>query len=100
MPKTMCPLCGAKTHVNTGNPAGFEQRYPELMIVGYGGRLCSECEPELNEGDRVVTRSAEVSTGRVERVAVCAGGFKLYRVQFESGGAATYPRNQLAKLPA
>jgi len=96
----MCPLCGAKTHVNTGNPAGYERRYPELMIVGYACRLCPECAPELAEGDRVLIRGTEISTGCVECVAACADGFKLYRIQLESGEAATYPRSQLAKLPA
>ena len=100
MAKTMCPLCGVKTHVSTGDPAGYERKYPELMIVGYACRLCPECAPELAEGDRVLIRDTKINTGFVERVAVCAGGFKLYRVQLESGEALTYPRNKLAKLPA
>lgn len=86
-------------HVNTGDPAGYEQRYPELMIVGYACRLCHECAPELDEGDRVVIRGTE-TTGHVKRIATCAGGFKLYRVQLEAGTAEAYPRNQLTKLPA
>jgi len=99
MAKAMCPLCGAKAHVNTGDPGAYERRYPEIMIVGYACHLCPECAPELAEGDRVLIRGAEVSTGSVERVADCAGGFKLYRVQHESGAGATYPRSQLVKLP-
>ena len=100
MAKTMCPLCGAKTHVNTGDPAGYERKYPELLIVGYACRLCPECAPELAEGDRVLVRDTDITTGSVERVAACAGGFNLYRVQLESGEGATYPRSKLVKLPA
>ncbi|QDV17312.1 hypothetical protein Pan153_19470 [Gimesia panareensis] len=98
MAKTMCPVCGAKMHVNTGDPAGFERKYPELMIVGYACRLCPQCAPEISEGDRVLVRGTEDSTGTVERVATGEGGFKLYRVQLQPDGAATYPRSKLAKI--
>jgi hypothetical protein len=87
-------------HVNNSDPENYERRYPELKVVGYASRLCPECAPELAEGDRVLIRGDEINTGRVERVAACAGGFKLYRIQLESGEAATYPRSKLAKLPA
>lgn len=98
MPKTMCPLCGAKTHVNTGDPAAFERRYPELLVVGYAGRLCPTCEAVIVEGDSVVIRDSESEVGRVARVADCADGYKLYAVEFPSGMVVTYPRNRLRKL--
>jgi hypothetical protein len=97
MPRTMCPLCGGITHVNTGNAVAYEQRYPELAIVGYAGRVCSQCAPELAEGDRVIVRDFESDDGHVIRVALCADGHKLYRVKLASGGTSTYPRVRLAK---
>lgn len=100
MAKTMCPLCGEKTHVNTGNPAAYEQRYPEILIVGYACKLCEDCTPELVVGDRVCIRDKGRSPGHLERIATSGGGFKLYYVQRDDGGAMTYPRIKLAKLPA
>lgn len=100
MAKTMCPLCGAKTHANTGNPAGYERLYPELMIVGYACRLCPQCAGEIAEGDAVEIRGEDKHlAGRVIRVAECAGGHKLYRVEFPDGMKATFPRSKLGKAP-
>jgi hypothetical protein len=99
MPKAMCPLCGASSHVNTSFPREWEERYPELFIVNYAGRLCHNCFPNLSEGDPVTIRDADPPlAGHVERVANCTGGLQLFLVRFESGGRDTYPRNRLTKV--
>lgn len=99
MPKTMCPVCGAQSHVNTGDIEGYHRKYPELLNVGYACRLCPKCAPDISEGDRVSIRDTEDCTGYVKRVATCEGGFKLYLVELESGRYTTFPRSKLAKMP-
>lgn len=86
--------------VNTSDIAGFERKYPELLIVGFGCRLCPQCAPDISEGDPVFIRGTDDSTGYVKRVVTCEGGFKLYLVQLKSTGyTTTCPRSKLAKMP-
>lgn len=99
MAKTMCPLCGARMHINTGDPAAYEARYPEILEVGFACRLCLQCGKELLPGDRVLIRSGESAgkQGRIDRIARCDGRGILVRVALDEGLCTTVPRGHVAK---
>lgn len=107
MAKTICPVCGAMHHVNTGDPAAFEERYPELLIIGIAVRVCAYCCLPVSEGTRVefvgqiARRPTEIplgAHGTVFNAVTTAAAHSVYRVDFDSGRRLICLRGELRPL--
>ncbi|MBB3210530.1 hypothetical protein FHS27_006377 [Rhodopirellula rubra] len=106
MPWTVCPTCGGRTHVNTGDPAGFEDRHPELMETGIALRECSFCTAQLTVGDAVtvvnsiIQRSDQntIPIGSSGAIVACSrtdAGHSVYRVQLDTGNTTYFLRGEI-----
>lgn len=97
MPWIICPTCGSRTHLNTGDPAGFEARHHELFETGIALKVCWLCEVEIKNGDEVVVvnsfvrrtpkNSVPIGTiGIVEAQSKIASGHSIYRIRRAAEG--------------
>jgi hypothetical protein len=106
MPYSKCPICGAVSHLNLGDPVSwYRERYPELPFGSIVPGVCLYCFGDIPIGSRVLIRShftkhpdwAQIGTIGTVTNKISANDGTLFQLQCDGGHDDFFVRGEIRK---